>query len=144
MVKIKGKKLYMSQVWKKMKVIPVTILNIGKNSDAFKTLKEGERIVISGKSKGRGFQGVVKRHGFHGMDKSHGTKHHLRAPGSIGSAGLGRVIPGKKMAGRMGQETITIKNIEIIELRPDKGEVLIKGAAPGMKKSEIEIRVGDK
>ena len=140
MEKIKTKKLYMTQIWKGTEVIPVTVLKT-ENQEAFKKLEEGKEITISGKNKGRGFQGVVKRHGFSGMDKTHGTKHHLRAPGSIGSTDPARVIPGKKMPGHMGAQTITIKNIKIIELHPDKKEIFIKGAAPGMKGNDIELRI---
>ncbi len=140
MPKIKAQKLNMTQVWQNTEVVPVTVLKTD-DKEIFENLEVGKKVTISGKNKGRGFQGVVKRHGFSGMDKSHGTKHHLRAPGSIGSTDQARVIPGKKMPGRMGQETITIKNIKVIELHPEKNEILVKGAVPGMKGSQVELRI---
>jgi len=141
-MKIKAQKLHMTQIWQDTKVVPVTILKVKENT--LENLEVGKKVTISGKSKGRGFQGVVKRHGFHGMDKTHGTKHHERAPGSIGPTDPARTLPGRKMAGQMGQETVTIKNLEIIELRPNENTVYIKGAVPGMKGSNIEIRVKNK
>lgn len=142
MPKFKAVKSHMTQVWQDVNVVPVTVLKMD-DKEVFEHLEIGQKIVISGKSKGRGFQGVVKRHGFHGSDKTHGTKHHLRAPGSIGSTDPARVIPGRKMAGRMGQETKTVKNIKVVELRPEKNEVYIKGAVPGMKGSRVEIRIAE-
>jgi len=101
--------------------------------------KEGDRVIITGKSKGRGFQGVVKRHGFKGAPASHGTKHQLRAPGSIGSTDLQRVVKGKKMAGRMGQNQLTLKKVEIIKVDPEKNLLYLKGAVPGRRNSLIKI-----
>ena len=102
--------------------------------------QKGDKVKISGLSKGRGFQGVVKRHGFHGQDASHGNKDQLRMPGSIGSTDAARVFKGKKMAGRMGGKRITISNLEIIEVQPDKNLLLIKGAMPGARNSLLEIK----
>lgn len=130
----------MSQVWVDMEVVPITILEISDEKE-LENLEEGEKITISGKSKGRGFQGTVKRHGFSGMNKTHGTKHHERAPGSIGAMDTSRVIPGKKMAGRMGQKTTTVKNLKIMGVKPENNEIFIEGAVPGMKGSKVEIRI---
>jgi len=102
--------------------------------------EKGEKVAVSGLSKGRGFQGVVKRHGFHGSDKSHGTKHHLRAPGSIGATDPQRVFPGMRMAGRMGNARVTVENLEIVEVNKENGIIKIKGALPGAKGGLIEIR----
>ncbi len=102
--------------------------------------QEGEKIKVSGLSKGRGFQGVVKRHGFHGGPKTHGQKDRLRAPGSIGATAPQRVMPGRKMAGRMGQERTTIKNSEIAEIDKENNVLMLKGAVPGMKGTLLEIR----
>ncbi len=102
--------------------------------------KEGEKIKVSGLNKGRGFQGVVKRHGFHGGPKTHGQKNRLRAPGSIGSTAPQRVMPNKKMAGRMGQERITVKNLKIAAIEADKNILMVKGAVPGMKGTLLEIQ----
>ncbi|MBN2197807.1 50S ribosomal protein L3 [Candidatus Wolfebacteria bacterium] len=101
---------------------------------------EGDKIKISGLSKGRGFQGVVKRHGFHGGPKTHGQKDRLRAPGSIGSTGPQRVMPGTKMAGRMGQERKTFKNLRVIQVDKEKNILAIKGAVPGMSGTLLEIQ----
>lgn len=100
---------------------------------------EGEIVKISGLDKGRGFQGVVKRHGFHGGPKTHGQKNRLRAPGSIGATAPQRVLPGLKMAGRMGQERKTLKNVKIVEIDKEKNLLMVKGAVPGMKGTIIEI-----
>ena len=101
--------------------------------------QEGDKVKVSGLSKGRGFQGVVKRHGFHGGPKTHGQKDRLRAPGSIGATAPQRVMPGKKMAGRMGQERITMKNSEIAEIDKKNNILMLKGAVPGMKGTILEI-----
>jgi len=101
--------------------------------------EEGDKVAVIGKSKGKGFQGVVKRHGFKGSPASHGTKDRLRAPGSIGSTGLHRVEKGKKMAGRTGQDQFTLKKIEIIKIDPEKNILYLKGAIPGRRGSLIKI-----
>lgn len=102
--------------------------------------KVGERIDVTGVSKGRGFAGVIKRHGFHGGRKTHGSRSH-RIPGSIGcSATPGRVIKGKKMPGRYGNDTTTVRNLEIIDIRPDKNLVLIKGAVPGANSGLVMMK----
>jgi len=101
--------------------------------------KEGDIVKVSGLSKGRGFQGVVKRHGFHGGPQTHGQKNRLRAPGSIGSTALQRVRLGRRMAGRMGQDKIILKNLEIADIDAEKNILMIKGAVPGMKGTLVEI-----
>jgi len=102
--------------------------------------KPGEKVKVSGLSKGKGFQGVVKRHGFHGQPKSHGTKDQLRMPGSIGATGPAKVFKGKKMPGRTGGRRVTVKNLEIIEIIPEKNLLLVKGAVPGPRSGLLEIR----
>lgn len=99
----------------------------------------GEIINVSGISKGKGFQGVVKRHGFKGSPASHGTKHTLRAPGSIGSAFPQKVFKGKKMAGRMGNDRVTVQGLEIVNIDKDNNLLAIKGAVPGRKGTLLEI-----
>ena len=101
----------------------------------------GEIVRVSGISKGKGFQGVVKRHGFSGANATHGTKHNERAPGSIGSAWPQRVFKGKKMAGRMGSDRVTVKGLEIIEVDKDQNILAINGALPGRKGTLLEIVV---
>ncbi len=100
----------------------------------------GDNISVSGLSIGKGFQGVVKRHGFAGSKKTHGTKDRLRAPGSIGAGGVQRVFKGMRMGGRMGGRKITIKNLTVIAVNPDAGELLIKGAVPGNRRTLLTIR----
>lgn len=95
------------------------------------TFDAGEKVKVIGTSKGKGFQGVVKRHGFHGAPATHGRKHDHRAPGSIGAGGVQRVFKGMRMAGHMGNAQITVKNLEIVEVHPETNELLIKGAIPG-------------
>ena len=100
----------------------------------------GERVQIVGTSKGKGFQGVVKRHGFHGAPKTHGTKDQLRMPGSIASKRQGAVEKGKRMAGRMGNERITVKGLEVIEVLPELNQLVIKGAIPGGRGTLVMVR----
>jgi len=101
---------------------------------------EGERVNVSGTSKGRGFQGVIKRHGFKGGPGGHGSRFH-RQPGSIGNRTFpGRVFPGKKMPGQMGNKRVTVENLEITKVVPEKNLLLIRGAIPSHNGALIEIR----
>ena len=96
-------------------------------------------IDVSGTSKGKGFQGVIKRHGFSGGPASHGSHFH-RAPGSIGQCAYpGRVFPGKKMPGQMGNKKRTVQNLKVVELNSEKGYLLVKGSIPGSKNSFVKI-----
>ncbi len=136
---------------------------LGITKDAYKIIKEfrgnvgdlqkgatinidifqpGDIVTISGTSKGKGFQGVVKRHGFVGGWGQHGQKHSHREPGSIGGGGRagGRVAKGMRMAGRMGSDRVTQKNVKILDLDVDNGIILVEGAVPGKRGSVIEIR----
>jgi len=118
-----------------------------EEADAFKrgdridvsVFKEGEKVKIIGTSKAKGFQGVVKRHGFHGGPKSHGQKDRLRAPGSIGATHPQHVLKGKKMAGRMGGNRITLKNVKIVKIIPEKNIICVKGAIPGKRGELVQI-----
>lgn len=99
----------------------------------------GDKVNISGISKGRGFQGTVKRHGFHRGPESHGSRNH-RAPGSIGnSAWPARVVKGKKMPGHMGTDRVTVKNLTIVDIKQDENLLLVKGAVPGFKTGVLEV-----
>ena len=102
--------------------------------------QEGEKVKISGISKGKGFAGVVKRWGFAGRSTTHGTKHEIRTPGSVGASFPERVIKGKKMPGRMGNARITVKNLEVIKVDPENNLLLVKGAVPGRKGTLLEVR----
>jgi len=101
---------------------------------------EGDKIKISGISKGRGFQGVVKRHGFKGGPASHGHRHVLRRPGSIGTSFPERVIKGRRMPGHMGTERVTVKNMKLVLVDAKNNLLAVKGAVPGPNGGLVEIR----
>lgn len=109
------------------------------DSIAIDSFEEGQEVVVTGKSKGKGFSGVMKRHGFHGSKATHGTKHHKRAPGSIGAGYPQHVLKGRRMAGRGGNTQITLKNIEIVKIDAENGVLYLKGAVPGPRKSLLKI-----
>ncbi|MBW2118899.1 MAG: 50S ribosomal protein L3 [Deltaproteobacteria bacterium] len=120
-----------------------------EDSDSFEVGQEiksdifnvGDVVHVSGISKGRGFSGVMKRWGFSGGRKTHGSRSH-RIPGSIGcSATPGRVQKGKKLPGRMGYQRVTIKNLKVVDVRPEIDVVLVKGAVPGGPNSPVEVRL---
>lgn len=117
------------------------VYNVGDMVDV-SSLKAGDLVTISSISKGKGFQGVVKRHGFHGGPRSHGQKHSEREPGSIGGAGRdgGRVAKGKRMAGRTGSDRITTKGLTVVSVNPETKEVFIRGAIAGRKGTLVEIK----
>jgi large subunit ribosomal protein L3 len=102
----------------------------------------GDVVQISGVSKGKGFAGGVKRHGFHGGPRSHGQKHSEREPGSLGGSGGragGRVVKGKKMAGRLGGDRVTVTNLKVLAIDPKAGTLIISGAVPGRRGTLLEI-----
>ena len=103
---------------------------------------EGEFVDVSGISKGKGFQGVVKRHGFAGVGQStHGQHNRLRAPGSIGAASYpARVFKGMRMAGQTGNSKVTVQNLKVLKVVPEKNLLVLKGAVPGHKNSYVIIR----
>lgn len=102
--------------------------------------RPGETVEISGISKSKGFQGVMKRHGFKGAPATHGTKHAHRQPGSIGTRFPQHVTKGRRMAGRMGGERITVKGLEIFNVDEEKNILVVKGAVPGRRGSVLEIK----
>jgi large subunit ribosomal protein L3 len=103
---------------------------------------EGEKVDVVGTSKGKGFQGVVKRHGFHGVgEQSHGQHDRQRAPGSIGGSSYpSRVFKGMRMAGRMGNDRIKMKGLKVVKIFPDKNYILISGSVPGHNGSLVLIQ----
>lgn len=103
--------------------------------------QEGEWVDVTGTSKGKGFQGVVKRHGFAGVGgQTHGQHNRLRAPGSIGAASTpSRVMKGMRMAGQMGNVRVTTENLEVIKVYPEKNLIVVKGSIPGAKGSIVTI-----
>ena len=102
--------------------------------------QEGDRVDVTGTSKGRGFAGGVKRHGFAGGPKTHGQSDRHRAPGAIGAGGPGRVFKGMKMAGHMGAERVTARNLEVLQSDPARGLLLVAGAVPGARHGLLKIR----
>ena len=103
----------------------------------------GEKVKVLGRSKGKGFQGVVKRHGFRGGPASHGHKDNLRMPGSIGATNPQRVFKGVRMGGHMGDTQVTVQNLEIVEVHPESNELYIKGAVPGARGGLLIITTPD-
>ncbi|GMR24763.1 MAG: 50S ribosomal protein L3 [Ignavibacteria bacterium] len=137
--------------YKSNKLSPFSLLKEFKNfdtndikiGDEFKVdfFSEGEKIKVRNKTIGRGFQGVIKRHGFAGVGgTTHGQSNRLRAPGSIGqSSSPSRVFKGHKMAGRVGNENVTISNLEVIKVNLEESILMIKGAIPGPVNSIVEL-----
>jgi large subunit ribosomal protein L3 len=133
-----GQKIKMNQVFTETDVVPVTwILVDGSEEAEFEVGSLLSKIVST--SKGKGFQGVVKRHGFGGGPKTHGQKNRHRAPGSLGPTAPQRVIPGRKMAGRMGGDRKTLKRIKVIEWSGENKMLAIKGSVPGRRGSKVQI-----
>jgi large subunit ribosomal protein L3 len=146
----------------KEKRIPRPVLGAIKKFGNFETLKEirletpgefkegdvlnvenfevGDMVTVSGISKGKGFQGVVKRHNFAGGRRSHGQKHSEREPGSIGATGPQRVFKGTKMGGRMGTDRVSVKNLKVLAVDSAQNVILIKGAIPGRRGTLLEIK----
>lgn len=114
-------------------------INVGDELKA-DTFTAGDQLDIQGTSKGKGFQGVIKRHGQHRGPMGHGSMYHRR-PGSMGSTSTpGRVFKGKRLPGHMGVETVTIQNLEVIRIDLDKNIILVKGSVPGAKGSILKIK----
>ena len=102
----------------------------------------GDLVDVSGPSKGRGFAGVMKRHNFHGGPKTHGQSDRARAPGSIGAGtSPGRVIKGKKMAGHMGTNQVTVKSLKVVRSDAAKGILIVRGAVPGNEGALVKVRL---
>lgn len=116
-------------------------LNLGDTLTVDQVFAEGELVDAVGKSKGKGFQGVVKRHGFGGVGQAtHGQHNRLRAPGAIGACATpSRVFKGLKMAGRMGNDRVTVQNLKVMKIVPEKNLMLLSGAIPGAKNSYVFI-----
>jgi large subunit ribosomal protein L3 len=118
--------------------------NVGDELTCDSIFAAGDIIDVTGTSKGKGFQGVIKRWNFAGGRATHGSMFH-RGAGSIGaSAWPSRVFKGKKMAGQMGNERVTVQNLQVVEIRPEENLILVKGAIPGAKNSLVMIRKGIK
>ncbi len=120
---------------------------LAKELEAFATGTElsvtafqvGDKVSVTGVTKAKGFQGVVKRHGFRGSPASHGRKHDLRKPGSIGATFPEHVIKGRRMAGRMGGENFTVKNLSVVYVNEEEGMIGVRGAVPGVNGRLVKI-----
>ena len=113
---------------------------LGSNLDV-NMFEAGQIVDVTGRSKGKGFQGVIKRYNFQMQDATHGNSVSHRAPGSIGQCQTpGRVFKGKKMSGHMGDRNVTTQNLEVVRVDAEKGLILIKGAVPGAKNSRVIIK----
>ncbi len=130
--------------FREVKVDDVADVTLGASIPVAEVFEPGDIVDVVGTSKGKGYAGVVKRHGFHGGPRTHGQSDRERAPGSSGQTTTpGRVYRGKRMAGRMGNERVTVKNLEILEVREDS--ILVKGLIPGSKGGIVVItKVGKK
>ena len=114
-------------------------VNVGDNVDV-SLFQTGDLVDVTGVTKGRGFAGTIKRHGFAGGPKTHGQSDRHRAPGSIGaSASPGRVLKGTRMAGHMGCDRVTVKNLEVVQTDPERNLLLVRGAVPGAKNGLLLI-----
>jgi large subunit ribosomal protein L3 len=124
---------------REFRVVDPENYELGQEIQIADLIQIGDLVDISGRSKGRGFQGVIKRYGFKGGRKTHGSMFHRR-PGSIGcSATPSRVVKGKKMPGHMGNNLLTKKNLTVIDIRPDENIMLVKGCVPGAKQGLVQI-----
>ena len=117
----------------------ITDIKVGDKFD-LSVFKVGDNLTISSVSKGKGFQGVVKRHGFKGGPRSHGQKHSEREPGSISQGLRTSIRSGMRMAGRMGGDRVTVKNLKVIDIDQATNTILIRGAVPGRRGTMVEIR----
>lgn len=147
-IQIGFKKIEKKQkVKKSMEGKPFRFLCEFKNGDYKKgdkidvsVFQEGNIVKVSGKSKGKGFQGGVKRWGFSGRNATHGVKHEHRTLGSVGGRFPQRVIKGRKMPGRMGHQRVTVKNLKVVKVDKKNNILVVKGAIPGSRGTLLEIR----
>jgi large subunit ribosomal protein L3 len=131
---------FMSRTLREVKADDVSEFTVGQviSADAF---APGELVDVIGTSKGRGFQGGVKRHGFRGGPRTHGQSDRLRAPGSIGSSATpGRVFKGLKMAGRMGGDRVTVQNLKVLRVDPERNLLLVQGSVPGANEGLVLVQ----
>jgi large subunit ribosomal protein L3 len=115
--------------------------SLGDEVKLEEVFNEGDRVIVTGTSKGKGFQGVVKRHGFGGvMQQTHGQHNRLRAPGSLGNSSFAaKVMKGMRMAGHMGADQVKVRRLQVLKVFPDQNLLLVKGAIPGHKGAYVTI-----
>jgi large subunit ribosomal protein L3 len=143
---IKGhlKNTWFSRYLREFPVDDVTSLQVGERVTVEMFLP-GEKVDVVGTTKGRGFQGVMKRHGFAGGPRTHGQSDRARAPGSIGAGTTpGRVLKGKRMAGHMGNNRVTVKNLEVVQVDPERDLLMVMGGVPGAPNGLLNIRKTEK
>jgi large subunit ribosomal protein L3 len=131
---------FMSRTLREVKADDASEFDVGQvlKADVFAA---GELVDVTGTSKGRGFQGGVKRHGFRGGPRTHGQSDRLRAPGSIGSSATpGRLFKGLRMAGRMGNDRVTVQNLKVLRVDPERNLLLIEGSVPGPNEGLVIVR----
>ncbi len=128
----------MSRLFSEGSAIPVTLV-MAENLEDIDHLEIGTTVKVSGLSKGKGFQGVVKRHGHSGGPATHGHRHVLRTPGSVGGMFPQHTRKGRKLPGRAGQNRVTVPNLEVVDKDKETGVIAIKGALPGSRNSRVEI-----
>jgi large subunit ribosomal protein L3 len=134
------KKLGMLKYLREFEAEDIDSIEVGQKIDV-SIFQPGDLVDITGISKGKGFQGGVKRHGFAGGPKTHGQSDRHRAPGSIGSSATpGRVFKGLKMAGHMGNERVTVQKLTVVEADAERNLLLVRGAVPGAKNGLVRIR----
>ena len=132
-------KLAYKKYVKELRLDDIESYNVGDEIKA-DIFEAGELVDVQGISKGKGFQGVIKRHGQHIGPKGHGSMYHRR-PGSMGpTSSPGRVFPGKKLPGQTGKDTVTVQNLQVVKVDMDKEVILIKGSVPGYKNSLVRIK----
>ena len=132
-------KLAYKKYIRELRLDDIESINVGDELKA-DIFAAGELVDVQGISKGKGFQGVIKRHGQHIGPKGHGSMYHRR-PGSMGpTSSPGRVFPGKKLPGHTGKDTITVQNLQVVKVDMDKNVILIKGSIPGYKNSLVRIK----
>lgn len=131
---------FMSRTLREVTADDVSEFSVGQVIKA-DTFSEGDLVDVIGTSKGRGFQGGVKRHGFSGGPKTHGQSDRLRAPGSIGSSATpGRVFKGMRMAGRMGNDRVTVQNLKVLRVDAERNLLLVEGSVPGANQGTVLVQ----
>lgn len=136
---LKGKKLNMTQIFMDSgQVVPVTVVELNDSIDESLLNK---KITIVGTSKGKGFTGVMKKWGFRGGPATRGQSNKPRSAGSIGAQTPGRVLKGKKMAGRHGNSRVTVKGLRIVKIEPEMKTVMVSGPIPGARNFEVQLKV---
>jgi large subunit ribosomal protein L3 len=132
------------RVLREFRVTPDAELEVGRDLRVGEIFKAGDVVNVTGVSKGRGTAGVIKRHKFSGFPATHGTHEYFRHGGSIGNRSFpGRVFKGKRMAGRMGNAKVTVRNLQVVAVRPEQDLLLVRGAVPGARGGTLVIRRRD-